>query len=178
MYCIIIVDAAQKPNQLTLRIDQSEIAPKDMRGRLMSIQQFAITLGTAISYWIDYAFVNVPGSVGWRLALGLQLIPALICLIGLLLFIPQSPRHSIDKNKYAEALETLAKIRGDGTKTHKNVLMEFTEMKQNITFEHKLYKDHKYKRIFSNGSENNRKRLWLGMAVQIFQQLTGVNALL
>ncbi|GAN05195.1 general substrate transporter [Mucor ambiguus] len=157
---------------------QSEIAPKDMRGRLMSIQQFAITLGTAISYWIDYAFVNVPGSVGWRLALGLQLIPALICLIGLLLFIPQSPRHSIDKNKHAEALETLAKIRGDGTKTHKNVLMEFTEMKQNITFEHKLYKDHKYKRIFSNGSENNRKRLWIGMAVQIFQQLTGVNALL
>ncbi|CAO0802900.1 unnamed protein product [Mucor circinelloides] len=157
---------------------QSEIAPKDMRGRLMSIQQFAITLGTAISYWIDYAFVNVPGSVGWRLALGLQLIPALICLIGLLLFIPQSPRHSIDKNKHAEALETLAKIRGDGTKTHKNVLMEFTEMKQNITFEHKLYKDHKYKRIFSSGSENNRKRLWIGMAVQIFQQLTGVNALL
>ncbi|KAL7318466.1 hypothetical protein PS15m_001707 [Mucor circinelloides] len=149
-----------------------------MRGRLMSIQQFAITLGTAISYWIDYAFVNVPGSVGWRLALGLQLIPALICLIGLLLFIPQSPRHSIDKNKHAEALETLAKIRGDGTKTHKNVLMEFTEMKQNITFEHKLYKDHKYKRIFSSGSENNRKRLWIGMAVQIFQQLTGVNALL
>ncbi|KAI8642465.1 general substrate transporter [Parasitella parasitica] len=157
---------------------QSEIAPKDMRGRLMSIQQFAITLGTAISYWIDYAFVNVPGSVGWRLALGLQLIPALVCLIGLLLFIPQSPRHSIDKNKYAEALETLSKIRGDGTKTDTNALMEFTEMKQNITFEHKVFKDHKYRRIFSNGSENNRKRLWIGMAVQIFQQLTGVNALL
>lgn len=46
--------------------DQSELAPKNIRGRLMSIQQFAITLGTCISYWVDYAFVNVPGSTGWR----------------------------------------------------------------------------------------------------------------
>jgi MFS family permease len=144
----------------------------------MSIQQFAITLGTAISYWVDYAFANIQGSMGWRLALGLQLVPAIFCLTGLLLFIPQSPRHSIDKNHLQEALETLAKIRGDGTKTHNSVLMEFTEMKQNISFEHKLFKDHKYKRIFSNGSENNLRRLLLGMAVQIFQQLTGVNALL
>ncbi|CAO3606715.1 unnamed protein product [Mucor hiemalis] len=157
---------------------QSEIAPKNMRGRLMSIQQFAITLGTCISYWLDYAFVNVPGSTGWRLALGLQLVPAILCLIGLLVFIPQSPRHSIDKNRMTEAFETLSKIRGDGTKNHNDVLMEFAEMKQNIVFEHKMYHHQKYKRIFLSGAENNRRRLFLGMAVQIFQQLTGVNALL
>lgn len=162
----------------------------------MSTQQFAITFGTAMSYWFDYAFVGFEGSIGWRylknkklpgvkltleefrLALGLQLIPAIICLVGLLLFIPESPRHLIDKNHYAEALEILAKIRGDGTKTHTAVTMEFYEMKQNISFEHKLFKHHKYRRIFSKGSENNRKRLLLGMAVQIFQQLTGVNAIL
>lgn len=46
--------------------DQSELAPKKIRGRLMSIQQFAIALGTCISYWIDYAFMNVSGSTGWR----------------------------------------------------------------------------------------------------------------
>jgi hypothetical protein len=34
----------------------------------MSIQQFAITLGTCCSYWLDYAFVDVPGSTGWRSA--------------------------------------------------------------------------------------------------------------
>jgi hypothetical protein len=56
--------------------------------------------------------------------------------------------------------------------------MEFAEMKQNITFEHKLFKEHKYRRIFFSGPENNRRRLLLGMSVQIFQQLTGVNALL
>lgn len=144
----------------------------------MSTQQFTITLGTAMSYWFDYAFVNLSGSISWRLALGLPLIPAVICLIGLLLFIPESPRHLIDKDHYAEALDILAKIRGDGSKTHTAVMMEFYEMKQNITFEHKLYKHHKYRRIFSKGSENNRKRLLLGMAVQIFQQLTGVNAIL
>lgn len=106
------------------------------------------------------------------------MIPALVCLVGLLLFIPQSPRHSIDKNRMTEALETLSMIRGDGTKSHNDVLMEFAEMKQNISFEHKMYKDHKYKRIFLSGAENNRRRLFLGMSVQIFQQLTGVIALL
>lgn len=99
-------------------------------------------------------------------------------MIGLLLFIPQSPRHSIDKGRMTEAFETLSKIRGDGTKNHNDVLMEFAEMKQNIVFEHKMYHHHKYKRIFLSGAENNRRRLLLGMAVQIFQQLTGVNALL
>lgn len=47
-------------------VDQSEIAPKAMRGRLMSTQQFAITFGTAMSYWFDYAFVSLSGSTGWR----------------------------------------------------------------------------------------------------------------
>ncbi|KAG1323391.1 hypothetical protein G6F62_009685 [Rhizopus arrhizus] len=159
-------------------LDQSEIAPKNMRGRLMSIQQFALTCGMALSYWIDYKFVDVSGSTGWRLAIGLQLIPALICLVGLILFIPESPRYSIYKKHSAEALETLSKIRGDGTTTHKDVLMEFTEMKQNITFEHKIFHNDKYKRLICSGPENNRRRLLLGMAVQIFQQLTGVNAIL
>lgn len=75
-------------------------------------------------------------------------------------------------------MKTLAKIRGDGTASHNDVLMEFAEIKQNITFEHKLFHDHRYKRLFYPGPENNRRRLLLGMSVQIFQQLTGVNALL
>ncbi|ORE09191.1 general substrate transporter [Rhizopus microsporus var. microsporus] len=159
-------------------LDQSEIAPKNMRGRLMSIQQFTMTLGIAVAYWIDYAFMDVDGSTGWRLAIGIQLIPALFGLIGLLLLIPESPRYSIDKKHTTQALHTLAKIRGDGTITHNAALMEFVEMKQNITFEHKIFKNEKYKRIFFSGPENNRRRLLLGMGVQIFQQLTGINAIL
>ncbi|KAI8977604.1 hypothetical protein BDF20DRAFT_821762 [Mycotypha africana] len=161
-----------------LQVDQSEIAPKDMRGRLMSTQQFTITLGTCVSYWFDYMFVKMPESTGWRLAVGLQLIPAVFCLFGLTVFLPESPRHSIDKHRFDEALTTLSKIRGDGKTDDTDVLMEFTEMKQNISFEQRMYKHNKYKRIFAKGAENNRKRLWIGMAVQIFQQLTGVNALL
>lgn len=178
-------------------LDQSEIAPKNMRGRLMSIQQFTMTLGIAVAYWIDYAFMDVNESTGWRyhlfflvhnsislnirhhrLAIGIQLIPALFGLIGLLLLIPESPRYSIDKKHTTQALHTLAKIRGDGTITHNAALMEFVEMKQNITFEHKIFKNEKYKRIFFSGPENNRRRLLLGMGVQIFQQLTGINAIL
>lgn len=94
------------------------------------------------------------------------------------MIIPESPRHSIDKKHTTEALITLSKIRGDGTTTHNDVLMEFVEMRQNITFEHKIFKNDKYKRLFLSGPEDNRRRLLFGMAVQIFQQLTGVNAIL
>ncbi|KAG1462271.1 hypothetical protein G6F56_005553 [Rhizopus delemar] len=158
--------------------DQSEIAPKIMRGRLMSLQQFAMTCGMALSYWIDYKFVDIIDTSGWRLAIGLQLIPALFCLVGLLLFIPESPRYSIYKKHTNAALITLSKIRGDGSTTHNDVLMEFIEIKQNITFEHNIFPHDRYKRLFLRGPENNRRRLLLGMAVQIFQQLIGVSAIL
>lgn len=34
---------------------QSEIATKEIRGRLVSLQQWAITIGIAISFWINYS---------------------------------------------------------------------------------------------------------------------------
>ncbi|KAI9246766.1 hypothetical protein BY458DRAFT_465713 [Sporodiniella umbellata] len=165
---------------LVVPLYQSEIAPKVMRGRLMSVQQFAMTFGMALSYWIVYGFVDMPDTLasGWRLAISLQLIPALICLVGVLLCIPESPRYSVYNKHTHEALITLSKIRGDGSTTHNDVLMEFIEIKQNITFEHNIFPNDKYKRLFLRSPENNRRRLLIGMAVQIFQQLIGVSAIL
>ena len=47
-------------------IDQSEIAPKNMRGRLVSVQQLAIAFGISVSYWIGYGFLDVNSSASWR----------------------------------------------------------------------------------------------------------------
>lgn len=94
-----------------------------------------------------------------------------------LISLHHSPRYLIYKHHDRQALEVLAFVRGDGTINHPDVLMEYVEIKQSIRFEEKYGSKH-FWRLFRKGADNNRKRLLLGMAVQIFQQLTGANALL
>ncbi|KAG2220206.1 hypothetical protein INT45_002798, partial [Circinella minor] len=155
---------------------QSEIAPKNMRGRLVSIQQLAIAFGISVSYWIGYGFLDVNSPASWRLPLGIPLVIGLIYAIGILLM-PRSPRYLIHCHMDLQALEVLAFIRGDGSLSHPEVLMEYVEIKQSMRFE-ETYGSKHYGRLFQKGWENNRKRLLLGIAVQAFQQLTGANSLL
>lgn len=51
---------------IQMPIDQSEISPKEMRGRLVSIQQFAIACGICVSYWVDYAVLDATTVSNWR----------------------------------------------------------------------------------------------------------------
>lgn len=88
-----------------------------------------------------------------------------------------SPRFLVYKHKDSQALDVLSYIRGDGSRTHPDVLMEYIEIKQNIRFAEKYSRQY-FWRLFRKGPENNRKRLLLGIAAQTFQQLTGANALL
>ena len=69
-----------------------------MRGSLVALQQLAITFGIMVSFWIDFG-TNYIGGTGatqseaaWRIALALQLVPAIILGIGIL-FMPFSPRY-------------------------------------------------------------------------------------
>ncbi|CAO3631168.1 unnamed protein product [Cunninghamella echinulata] len=156
---------------------QGELAPKNKRGQLITIYQFAITLGIGLSYWINFGTVRIPSNTSWRLPFGLQLIPCLIFSL-CIPFIPESPRYLMYKNMDKKALETLAKIRGDGTCHHPDVFMEYISIKQNITFERRFKNNGNYKRLFIKGPENNRKRLMIGLLVQCFQQLVGINIIL
>ena len=75
----------------------AELAPPEVRGSLVALQQLAITFGIMVSFWIDYG-TNYIGGTGetqseaaWRVPIALQLVPALILGIGIL-FMPFSPR--------------------------------------------------------------------------------------
>ena len=75
----------------------AELAPPEVRGSLVALQQLAITFGIMVSFWIDYGtnFIGGSGSTqseaAWRIPLALQLVPALILGFGML-FMPFSPR--------------------------------------------------------------------------------------
>jgi MFS family permease len=65
----------------------SEIAPVDIRGKLVSINQLALTSGIVASYLIDYVFADTQA---WRWMFAMAVIPAAAFGIGLI-FIPDSP---------------------------------------------------------------------------------------
>ncbi len=85
----------------------SEIAPVDIRGKLVSINQVALTSGIVISYLIDYAFA---GSQAWRWMFAMAVIPAAAFGIGLM-FIPDSPRWLAGRGHLDQARAVLKRIR-------------------------------------------------------------------
>lgn len=96
--------------------DSAEIAPPEVRGSLVALQQLAITFGIMISFWIDYG-TNFIGGTGdsqseaaWRIPLALQLVPAIILGFGIL-FMPFSPRWLVNQGREDEALAVLSKAR-------------------------------------------------------------------
>ncbi len=94
----------------------AELAPPEVRGSLVALQQLAITFGIMISFWIDYG-TNYIGGTGqgqseasWRIALALQLVPAIILGVGILAM-PFSPRWLVNNGRDDEALQVLSRAR-------------------------------------------------------------------
>lgn len=160
---------------------QSEIAPKEIRGRVVSLQQWAITWGILIQYFIQFGAAQVgdgpddpnqPTSA-FRIPWGVQIVPAFILLVGLFFF-PYSPRWLATQDRWEEAIKVLASLHGSNNVNHPKVLAEYKEIEEALRFEREeatssfaaLVKP----RIF--------KRVLLGMSVQMWSQLSGMNIMM
>ncbi|KAJ1989678.1 hypothetical protein H4R33_001972 [Dimargaris cristalligena] len=154
---------------------QSEIAPTDIRGRLVSLQQLAITIGIAVSFWIDYGCEKLgPDTTAtWRIPFGIQIIPATLLIIGIL-FMPFSPRWLLDHDRDEEAIRVLARLRSNGDPTAPQVMEEFNHIKEEINFE----REHSVRSYSQLLRRPIRRRLVLGVVIQILQQLTGINVIM
>ena len=92
----------------------AEIAPANVRGKLVSMNQFAIIFGMLVVYFVNY-FIAKQGddvwlnSVGWRWMFASETIPASLFLI-FLFFVPDTPRSLMLKSKPNRALEVLTKV--------------------------------------------------------------------
>ena len=95
----------------------AEIAPATIRGRLVSWNQFAIVMGILIVYFVNW-FIARQGDEQWNLTTGWRwmflsaVIPSLVFII-LLLFIPETPRYLVFKNKHNKALKVLRRTVGE-----------------------------------------------------------------
>jgi len=152
---------------------QSEIAPKNVRGRIVSLQQWAITWGIMIQYFIQYGCSHINGTSSFRLPWGIQMVPAVILFVGLLFF-PKSPRWLATKDRWDEARQVLADLRSGGDMSHPLVLAEFLEIEEQVRFERETSNN-----VWAEMRKPNMiKRIFLGCSVQAWSQLSGMNVMM
>ncbi|THH31071.1 hypothetical protein EUX98_g3119 [Antrodiella citrinella] len=152
---------------------QSEITAPAIRGRIVSMQQWSVTWGILLQYFIQFGCSYINGVASFRIPWGLQMIPAIILSLGMLVF-PESPRWLMDNNREEEALTILADLHGGGNADDELVQLEFAEIREQVHFERtegaKSYLDLIKPGIF--------RRVGLGCALQMWSQLSGMNIMM
>lgn len=143
----------------------AEIAPKEIRGTLVTFFQLAITLGILLSYIIGTFFEDEPD--GWRSMFWAGFIPSIILLVGMF-FVPESPRWLISKGREEEALKNLKKLRSD-----EQAVSEFNEIKALLDSEKSSRGD--WAMFFS---KRLRTPLIIGILIFCIQQFSGINAII
>jgi SP family xylose:H+ symportor-like MFS transporter len=147
----------------------AEIAPARIRGRMVSVNQFAIVTGFLVVYFVNY-FIALRGDAmwnqqfGWRWMFGSEALPALLLLV-LLLFVPESPRWLTKQDRTDEALAILSRVEGtDRAET------ELLEIKDAIAHE-----GGSLGQLLQPGM---KIVLVIGIVLAILQQVTGINVFL
>ncbi|OMJ09296.1 High-affinity glucose transporter [Smittium culicis] len=152
---------------------QSEVSAPQVRGRLISLQQWAITWGIAIAFWIGVGLNNVKSDQSWRVTLYLQAVPSAILFLGMF-FMPFSPRWLASKDRYDEALVVLARLRSGGDTNNPEVIEELESIKEGIRIDRESAK-----RGYSDLLKYPiKRRTGLGVLTQVLQQLTGINVIM
>lgn len=85
----------------------SEISPKNFRGTIVSLYQWAITAGILFSYMVNAVFAHAVYNWRWMLFAGV--VPGLILLVGMS-FLKDTPRWLVSKGRFDEAKEVFNKI--------------------------------------------------------------------
>ena len=88
----------------------SEVSPKNLRGTLVSLYQWAITAGILFSYFINAVFAQAVYNWRWMLFAGV--VPGLVLFIGMC-FMSDTPRWLVSKNRDDEAKKVFSKIEPD-----------------------------------------------------------------
>ena len=147
----------------------AEISPARIRGRMVSINQFAIVSGMLVVYFINM-FIEAQGdhawdvATGWRWMFGSESLPA-AALLMLALFIPESPRWLAKQNRRDRALAVLSKVGGE---THAQ--KEMVEIEAALQHEGATVAE-----LFRPGMFIV---LVIGIMLAILQQVTGINVVL
>ncbi len=158
----------------------AEIAPAQIRGKLVAINQLTVVVGILLAQYINWFLVrNLPpgatdefirsswfGQQGWRWMFGLTAAPALLFFAGMLV-VPESPRWLAKKGRTDQARAILAKVGGMNYANLAVADIESTvasEQSEKVRFAELL-------------QPKMRKVIVLGIGIAVFQQWCGINVI-
>ncbi|EAW06705.1 sugar transporter [Aspergillus clavatus NRRL 1] len=151
----------------------SEMAPPTKRGRVVGMQQWAITWGILIMFYISYGCSFINGTAAFRIPWGLQMIPAVLLFFGLMI-LPESPRWLARKDRWEECLAVLTLVHGKGDPNSPFVVREYEEIKQMCEFERENA-DVSFLELLK---PNMLNRTHVGVFIQIWSQMCGMNTMM
>lgn len=143
----------------------AEIAPSEMRGRLVMANQLNVVTGILLAFFSNYLVAQaLDDAVAWRWMFGVEAFPAAL-FFALLFFIPFSPRWLVRQGRVEEARQVLERL------GEEHVNQELNEIVASL------------KRDMGRPAEALFKReyafpVFLAWAVAMFNQLSGINALM
>lgn len=148
----------------------AEIAPAEKRGSLVAYNQLAIVIGIVTVYFVNY-LIALQGNEewnlqkGWRWMFGSEAIPSVLYMV-LLFFIPESPRWLLMKNKPTRAFGILERFNNKETAARTGQQILDSLKNQEKTSWRALLQP------------SLRLALLVGIGLSVFQQITGINAIL
>ncbi len=141
----------------------AEIAPARARGALVSVNQLAIVTGILLAYFVNWAFAGA-GPANWRWMYAMGAVPSVLFFL-LLLGVPESPRWLVKNGREDEARTVLT--RADSAEA---AAAGIRDIKDALAREQGSFRE-----IFRPGF---RRPLLIAVALAVFQQVTGINAIL
>jgi SP family sugar:H+ symporter-like MFS transporter len=153
----------------------AEIAPKQSRGSLASLQQLAITIGIFVALLSDALLAGVAGSASSQLWLGLEawrwmflvgVIPSVVYGV-LALILPESPRYLLATGKHDEARAIFQTLVPES-----DVDRQINDIEQSIA------EDKEGLKATLRGNRFGLKPIvWIGIILSVFQQFVGINVI-
>ena len=140
----------------------AEVAPKRIRGGLVSFNQLMMVVGILIAYIVDFLFKAVAGN--WRWMLGLGALPGVALVVGMVLM-PHSPRWLMERGRDDEARAVLERVH----RREQDVDNEMDDIRR-VVAEKGSLRDIIGAQV--------RPMLIVGLALAIFQQIIGINTVI
>ena len=139
----------------------SEISPARVRGRLVGLFQLAIVIGILAAYFSNFMVAQVvSGDAAWRIKLAVAALPAVILFVTLI-GIPHSPRWLLERGRRGEALAAIAHLRmGEPDERAAEIERDREEAPAGLSW------------------AAYRRPITLAVTLAIFNQLSGINAIL
>jgi len=143
----------------------AELAPAKWRGRLVGMFQVNIVVGILLAYFSNFVIAQLHlGATEWRWQLGIAALPAILFLI-MLFGIPRSSRWLVTQDRVDEARQVLEMMGSPNSEE---------ELKEIVDSIH-LERAHKSEPLFS---WKYRRPIFLAVTIGMFNQLSGINAIL